>query len=64
METVRINDIFLNNGKFPLGENPTEISTGMKVVIAWEKMSKSKFNGVDPQVPIEIIFFIIYDNFI
>jgi leucyl-tRNA synthetase len=32
-----------------LGPKPTEKGTGLSVVSAWEKMSKSKHNGVDPE---------------
>jgi leucyl-tRNA synthetase len=32
-----------------LGPKPTEKGTGLAVVSAWEKMSKSKHNGVDPE---------------
>ncbi|OWF34737.1 leucine--tRNA ligase, mitochondrial [Mizuhopecten yessoensis] len=31
------------------GPAPVEKSTGQKVLVQWEKMSKSKYNGVDPQ---------------
>ncbi|XP_060080650.1 leucine--tRNA ligase, mitochondrial-like [Ylistrum balloti] len=31
------------------GPAPVEKSTGLKVFSQWEKMSKSKYNGVDPQ---------------
>ncbi|XP_064604545.1 probable leucine--tRNA ligase, mitochondrial [Liolophura sinensis] len=31
------------------GESVTEKGTGAPVVVQWEKMSKSKYNGVDPQ---------------
>lgn len=31
------------------GEQPTEIKTGALVEVQWEKMSKSKYNGVDPE---------------
>lgn len=36
-----------------LGQNPVDKSTGQKVLVQWEKMSKSKYNGVDPQEIIE-----------
>lgn len=32
------------------GEKPVEKGTGGEVLVQWEKMSKSKYNGVDPQV--------------
>lgn len=32
------------------GEKPVVKGTGEEVVVQWEKMSKSKYNGVDPQV--------------
>jgi leucyl-tRNA synthetase len=32
-----------------LGPRPIEKGTGLAVVAAWEKMSKSKHNGVDPE---------------
>jgi leucyl-tRNA synthetase len=32
-----------------LGPKPIEKGTGQAVVAAWEKMSKSKYNGVDPE---------------
>lgn len=32
------------------GEKPVEKGTGEEVLVQWEKMSKSKYNGVDPQV--------------
>lgn len=32
-----------------LGPKPVEKVTGQAVVTAWEKMSKSKHNGVDPE---------------
>lgn len=32
------------------GPTPVEKSTGKTVLVDWDKMSKSKFNGVDPQV--------------
>jgi len=32
-----------------LGPKPTEKGTGLDVVSSWEKMSKSKHNGVDPE---------------
>lgn len=31
-------------------KSPVEKSTGKPLVVEWEKMSKSKYNGVDPQV--------------
>jgi len=33
-----------------LGSVPVEASTKEEVIVEWEKMSKSKYNGVDPQV--------------
>ena len=32
------------------GDKPRESATGEEVLVQWEKMSKSKYNGVDPQV--------------
>lgn len=32
------------------GEKPVEKGTREEVLVQWEKMSKSKYNGVDPQV--------------
>lgn len=32
-----------------LGDHPVERDTGAAVLEDWEKMSKSKYNGVDPQ---------------
>ncbi|XP_056009191.1 probable leucine--tRNA ligase, mitochondrial isoform X2 [Ostrea edulis] len=32
-----------------MGEKPVVKGTGEEVVVQWEKMSKSKYNGVDPQ---------------
>jgi len=33
-----------------IGPVPVEASTQEELVVEWEKMSKSKYNGVDPQV--------------
>jgi len=33
-----------------IGPVPVEASTKEELVVEWEKMSKSKYNGVDPQV--------------
>ena len=35
---------------FTVGENPVEKGTGAELIVEWEKMSKSKYNGVDPMV--------------
>ena len=34
---------------FSTGKKPVEKSTGATLEVEWEKMSKSKYNGVDPQ---------------
>lgn len=34
------------------GDKPVEKETGAPLTLAWEKMSKSKHNGVDPEVSI------------
>ena len=33
-----------------IGSVPVEASTKEELIVDWEKMSKSKYNGVDPQV--------------
>lgn len=35
------------------GDHPVEAATGLAVDTFWEKMSKSKRNGVDPEVGTE-----------
>ena len=51
--------LFINTGKFSefhlssiptLAKPPVEKATGEPVIVTPEKMSKSKHNGVDPQV--------------
>ena len=32
------------------GKRPVEKGTGARLIEEWEKMSKSKYNGVDPKV--------------
>ncbi|KAJ8302965.1 hypothetical protein KUTeg_019361 [Tegillarca granosa] len=32
------------------GKEPVEKSSGAELIVQWEKMSKSKYNGVDPQM--------------
>lgn len=34
----------------PSVKAPVEKNTGAALTVQWEKMSKSKYNGVDPQV--------------
>jgi len=33
-----------------IGSVPVEASTKEELIVEWEKMSKSKYNGIDPQV--------------
>lgn len=34
--------------------SPVEAATGEKLFVQWEKMSKSKYNGTDPQVTLPL----------
>ena len=40
----------------PPGNAPVEKDTGAALSVQWEKMSKSKYNGVDPQVSAGMMF--------
>ena len=48
-------DLFIQRS-FPPGKAPVEKETGAALSVQWEKMSKSKYNGVDPQVRAGMVF--------
>lgn len=53
-QTYSIDGRYLTKGSVDFtGPTPVEKSTGKTVLVDWDKMSKSKFNGVDPQEIIE-----------
>lgn len=39
---------------WPLGSVPVHAKTREKVEVTWEKMSKSKHNGVEPEAAVEL----------